>query len=255
MSQASQITLDAIIKDFLIEKGYTSEHGYQRYLNLAIRGLKELNYDVSGQLSYIEVKNHDYSIPIPDDCLNVVGIMFNSNGMVIRAAKDSLKAMSVSEVCGVPVITESNLDETSSLNFAYYGTSVNETKHWRNNENVGGYFNALGGNRFVFQVNEANNTIELSSNMPSTVILEYLPTAKQINGQFYVHPFLQEPIMAWLRYSSIRGLKGVSRNEVYMLQKEYVNAKDHLRKRLNGWTVTDFINAVNRSASAIDKFA
>ena len=53
---ALDTTLDEVIKSLLIQQGETSEHKYMQYLDIAIRGLKELTFDI---LQQIKVANLD----------------------------------------------------------------------------------------------------------------------------------------------------------------------------------------------------
>ena len=88
-------TIDSVIKEFLSGRGDTSKHGYTRFLQMAISGLKEMNYDVSGMPSYLNVSlGEDAVIPIPPDCINVIGIHFNYGGRWISSAKENFLAIS-----------------------------------------------------------------------------------------------------------------------------------------------------------------
>ena len=52
-------TLDSVVKNFLSERGDTSKSGYQRYLQMAINGMQEMSYDVSGMPEYLDISLDD----------------------------------------------------------------------------------------------------------------------------------------------------------------------------------------------------
>ena len=96
--------------------------------------------------------------------------------------------------------------------------------------------------------------IELSSNHPANVILIYLPTEKTMNGKYEVHPFLLEPLLAWLNYSDVRAKRNVSSAVINDLKRTYVLAKTHAKKRFNAFTKEDFLNAIRKGYTAAGKF-
>lgn len=244
------ITLDSVIKNYLIEKGEDTEHGYQRYLQLAINGLTEMDFDVSGMPKYVKVSlDNSYSIPIPDDSINIISVMFNSNGKLIVGARDGSTPISVDRSCGVD-----NIYENSGSNAPEYSVTESITNHTRNGESIGGYFNHRGGSIYTFRVNEQMGIIELSTNFPSVVILEYLPTSTKVNGKFIVHPFLLEPLLAWLRYADVRSKRNVPSGEKAMLQRDYVLKKTHSASRFNAFTPEDFLNSIRSTYTAGFKF-
>ena len=250
------LTLDSIIKNYLIERGENTEQGYQRYLQLAINGLQDMNYDVSGQLEYMDVElDNSMSIPIPPDTVNIVSVMFRLGDKLIVSANDSSLNMTTSLKCGVD-----SAPSNSSANDiqGYFGSRLSFTesqaaKHWRNGEPTGAHFNSHGGNPFTFRVNHQMNVVELSSNHPRKVVLSYLPTEKTMNEQHLVHPFLKEPIIAWLNYAGMRS-KSVSKSLINDYKRTYVQVKEHARKRFNAFTKEDFLNAVRKGYTAAPKF-
>ncbi len=252
----NHVTLDSIIKNYLIERGDNTKHGYQRYLQLAINGLQDMNYDVSGQLEYMDVElDNSMSIPIPPDTVNIVSVMFRLKNELIVSANDSSLNMSTSYKCGKAVApTNENANDVQGyFDQRYRFTEREITKHWRNGEPTGAFFNEHGGNPYRFKVNHQMGVVELSSNHPRNVILSYLPTEKTINGAHLVHPFLKEPLIAWLNYADRRS-KNVSKALINDYKHTYVQVKEHARKRFNAFTKEDFLNAVRKGYSAAPKF-
>ena len=53
---ALDVTLDEIVKSLLIQQGENTEHKYMQYLDIAIRGLKELSFDILQQIKILSKK-------------------------------------------------------------------------------------------------------------------------------------------------------------------------------------------------------
>ena len=49
------IKLEEIVNDLLIEEGKTSENDFLRYFKLGLNGLKELHFDVGGNIKTVEL--------------------------------------------------------------------------------------------------------------------------------------------------------------------------------------------------------
>ena len=96
--------------------------------------------------------------------------------------------------------------------------------------------------------------IELSSNHPGKVIFEYLPTAKTVNGKHEIHPFLVEPLLAWLNYADVRFKRSVSKGLINDLERTYVLKKTRAQKRFNSFSKEDFLNSIRKGYSAVAKF-
>ena len=56
---ALNVSLDEIIKSLLIQQGETTEHKYMQYLDIAIRGLKELTFDTLQHVKIVSLIAND----------------------------------------------------------------------------------------------------------------------------------------------------------------------------------------------------
>lgn len=253
-----RVTLDSIIKNYINEKGASSKHGYMRYLQILINGMKEMNYDVSGRATFQEcIVSDQCTIPMPLNMISMIGVYgLTEQGQWFAYAKSSKQSMSVKEACGVQVksVGDTELINQSYLTAFGYNSVESYANHNRNGENTGGYYNQPGGNPYTFRENHQMGTIELSSNTSYKVILEYLPSAVQINGEFMVHPFLLEPLLAWLRYATMRSKRNVSQQEIQMLKRDYNNFKRLAKLRFNSFSAADFKNAFRSAYLATYKF-
>ena len=55
---AQFISVEEAIQNLLVEEGKSSEHEYLRYFNIAMSGLKELNFDTVRLLIYLAIMFH-----------------------------------------------------------------------------------------------------------------------------------------------------------------------------------------------------
>jgi hypothetical protein len=253
-------TLDSIIKRYINEKGESSKHGYQRYLQMAIDGLDNLNFDVSGEPVFLSVTLGDQQvIPIPQDNVRIIGVHFaTQDGQWISFARDNDMKIATDLQCGKPDYNENEIDIDDAVNlygFSGWGYSAESySNHFRNGEQTGAYYNLPGGNPYTFRENAAMQVVELSSNAPGKVILEYLPTSKQVNGQFVVHPFLREPLIAWLNYASVRSKSASSSSDVAAKKRVFINAKVWSGKQLRSFTKADFLDSFRKTYKQTPKF-
>ena len=77
-------TLDEIIQNLLIDEGKNSEAEYLRYLNIGLRGLKELNMDAGKDIKSIELTvGSNGSVDFPLDYIGYTKIgKVDSDGRV-----------------------------------------------------------------------------------------------------------------------------------------------------------------------------
>lgn len=246
-------TLDKIIRNFLIERGDLTEHGLKRFLQLAVSGMTEMDFDVSGEPTRLDVQlDSSRTIPIPPDSIQIIRVAFNYSGTWISSARDNSLQASNEYYCG-EALKPTNGDVNDIQGISYDSNAITDSyasKHWRNGQPTGAYFNRHGGNPYTFRINNQMGLIELSSNHPLNVILEYLPTAKEVNGEYQVHPFLKEPLIAWLNYADVRSKRNVSKQLINDLERTYILKKTHAKKRFNAFTKEDFLNAVRKGYSA-----
>jgi hypothetical protein len=106
------------------------------------------------------------------------------------------------------------------------------TEHYQNGQYIGAWYGA-GGKSIAgdFKVNYALGQIELGISASNVkYVLEYISSSPQrINGQYLVHPFLVEPLLAWIRYAKKRNFVGIM--EVKALEADYIAKKQWAAQR------------------------
>ena len=165
------VTLDSIVKEYIIESGGATEHNYARLLQLAIKGLREIHIDVSGdpKAVYLTVSDND-TVNLPDDYINYlkIAVCDSETGNVHSLGWNKQMCLPRSyDDCGNISRPENNVNQQGVSD----GTSIGGV--WlgydggfsRNGEVVGGIFGIGGGaNRNgYYRLDEANKMIVLQS--------------------------------------------------------------------------------------------
>jgi hypothetical protein len=248
------ITLDEIVREYMIGEGKESFHDYPRYLQMAARGLKEMNTDVSAvpMVSILEVEDGGRAT-LPQDLIRPIRIGFaGSDGRFIEIYSDNTLIVGTDGVysCATDTDNLSGLDQTVPIS----SNIADLSGSFRNGEVIGRQYGNVGGSVFSYRMDWARGVAEFSSNISGQVVLEYLGDPQKVDGQYIVHPFLIEPILAWLAYSLIRFKKSVSPNEKNYAFQQYVNKKRHARIRFASESIGSIINASRKTFNGSAKF-
>ena len=244
------ITLDSVIEDLQAELGSNTQHDYEHLLTLMVRGLEDLHYDVNGYMKRKEIEPDSMgTVQLPDDFVKEVkiGVVTAGGGLVFLGRNQNI--FKELDNCG-------NISSPQQNNLAYgIGTaSSSSVNHYQNGEIIGAYY-GVGGRSTAgeFRMNRAENRIELSSNLTSSVVvLDYIARPEQVNGKFHVHEFLREPLMRYAMWKSQRWFVGTQ--AAHQLEKSYVNAKNWARVRFGGMSQTELLDIIRRNFSQTPKF-
>ena len=176
---ALDVTLDEIIKSLLIQEGETTEHKYMQYLDVAIRGLKELSFDILQQVKTETLTvNDNLTVDLPKDYVNYTRIgQCQSNGRIQTLGYDEyLCIQNKIDCCGAP-----DAHDFSGEGSASGGGS-------RNGELTGGWYGRSGGYRDgYYRIDRERNQIALSSELAGeSIVLEYISDSSRVNGDMKV---------------------------------------------------------------------
>ena len=253
------ITLEEVIKEFLFEKGYTDMQYFQKYLSLAIAGLRDMNNDVNGNVALIEVEPDEYgTIEMPKDYIDYIRISICCNGEVIplglntkmcKYDKDFNKTIVVECADG-----KDDCEFTPHLDNTGTGCPTCKTcnNHICNCDSDGCNTTHYGQGQYrskvgYYTVDKYNRLIRLSSNVNYPVVLEYLSSSQKIDGKYIVHPYSVEAIKAFIYWASIRSLKSSNLGAIQMAEQAYVKQKVLAGQRHKSTTLEEFKQAFKRN--------
>lgn len=229
-----QKTIGDIVDEYIIERGYDSRHEFPRLLNMAIRGLKEMNLDVAGEptFSFLELDSNS-TAAIPCGVINILGLYFNDQqfGMLEIVESSSLQPTVVREN-GEEVRLPA--DDPDNIGDYYAGGNYGSTAgNFRVGQFTGGFYKGSQPNPYMYRRNYDTNRLEFSSNVSNPVI-EYLTDAKLVDGKHVVIPVMEDALMWYLHHADNRfkDHKNVSVNTKAYNHRMYLAAKNKVARRL-----------------------
>lgn len=233
--------LKDIVNEYLFAQGKDASHDFQRILQCAIRGLKDLHYDVSGEPveQYVALEDNN-TIAIPDDIVTIIGIFYPSEDNELVPIVENKSLAPKRDNCGSLTNPEERV-----FDFINYTTQPYNfyAQHFRNGEVIGGFFRERGGTNLFYNINQQNGTIEFSDTVSGTVLLTYLGTPKRISGNFLVHQFLEEPLLTWIHWDSIRYRNNMPLQEKQYRKQEYYDMKHLAERRIDAIRLGDAIDS------------
>tara|TARA_Y100000593_G_C4304978_1_gene335283 strand:- start:1643 stop:2353 length:711 start_codon:yes stop_codon:yes gene_type:complete len=212
------IKVEEIVNDVIIEEGKNSENDFLRYFKLATNGLKELHFDVGGNIRTVEliVDPSTLTVDLPNDYVNYTKIaIYGSDGdlhnLGLRNEKSLIKSSSTS------IVSDDELNPTFYEYTQEYG--------------VGGGNNANG----YYRVDPENGTIQFTSSLSGDkIILEYISSSPihTKNNAVVVHEFCSEALRSYIHWKSIQRKRNIPPAEKESYKREYYNQKRVARARM-----------------------
>lgn len=247
------ISLNDVVKEFMIQRGEVSNAKEMRYIKLAQSGLKNhLHFDVSGtpQLQRLCPDEYNKSIYyLPSNLVKIRRVfMVTPNGTIDLSMHQSMNP--VIDECETPTSTGGNNKKlTVADTFLNHPNqsflSASEAAKWRGGRNMGGYFGVGGGTVFIYRLNTEENRIEVSDNLynKNNLFVEYLGLPKKVNGKTMVHPFLEEPLMRWINYAECRFKKNIPVSQKEQAKRDFYEAKHHAKLQFMNTDIKQLIDA------------
>ena len=223
-------TVGDVVSQYLIEKGENSQHGRDRYINMAISGLKELHFDVTGEPVFTQLTlDSNKTAAVPTGLINVIGLYMNSTnyGLLEIVESDQLPPNLINSQ-GETVIADKSTFGNENEGYGYSG--IDGQNYFQGGEFRGGIYQGVGSNPYKYNWNRSTNRFEFSSNV-NNPILEYLGQLETTNGKHCVPDFAVDALIHWLRYVDTRN-KQISPREKQYNQQTWVNAKNLVQRRM-----------------------
>lgn len=203
------ITVDRVVRSSIMTRRYTIHH-YGMFLHYGLSWLREMNFDVWGELKTICPKMDVFnSITLPEDYIDFNKIGIEKDGKV--------------QTIG----SKANLSRIRT----------NETYHHEDHVYVNGEYGSLKSDVFnefpnAFKVLLEQNRIQFDKNMPNCkVYIEYLASGKELHGFSLVHPYAQAAMEAYILWQHKEHSRSVSNYERERAKKDYHNARRTLLQR------------------------
>ena len=241
----ASVPIRDVVDEFIIERGYDSRHHYNRLLNMAIRGLKELHYDVTGAPCVIQLEVDDkHRADIPKGFISLVRMYINvpDYGLLEMASDSRMPPIEITQPNGENITPKQSNTDTYPDDL---DSPIAASRYFKENTFVGGVHKGTVPNPFLYRINHQTNKFEFSS-VVSSPILEYMTEPSVTNGQRMIPAFAVNALMMWLHYADTRFKNSVSPREKQFNHNNYVNAKIHLGMRLSEVTYGNMRNAKSK---------
>jgi len=233
---AQFISVEEAIQNLLVEEGKSSEHEYLRYFNIAMSGLKELNFDTVRQIKTIELTiDHKNTVSLPSDYVSYIKIATSGDNGELNY-----------------------LGARDRINLVHGATSTNvedKTQHPVFTDNtpgdgLWGRYGQGGGNNAngYYRENFDEETIEFSS-VTGTVIIEYISDGStDLEGdQIKIHSFAEEALKSYIYWKSIYRKRAINMNEKMLAKKEYYNQKRLARARMQSFNKQEAMQTTRKA--------
>jgi hypothetical protein len=206
------IKLIEIVKKYARRQGKDSAHDFDRYIDSAIAGLRELSWDVNGVTAEgVYTLDEQNCVSIPNDYIRHVlvrGIISNKShvDLILSTSKPR------KDDCG---------DDPFESTYEFRGTFVE---------------------------NRAKGRLEFGTEYNfNKVWIRYTANPEKVNGNHLVHEYLEEALLKWMHYDLYRFRSTTSAGERNIRFSEYVTAKNHARKRLKSRRREELSASIRRS--------
>lgn len=255
-----------LIYEWLEENGETNSKFRRAYV-LAVSGLREMAYDYSAviEVAQLDITNADIC-ELPENFINFSRIgLCGSDGLIHSFAQNNDICLVPSyNDCGEqiqkPAINPASIGQGAGfvqnafIGGNFIGSTTFTAAHYRNGENIGGWFGKFGGQEGVYRIDAAKRQIQFGA-LPSRsekVILEYLADIKSIDDDFEVHPFMILALKEWIQWRWLIPTK--REGETQGAYRRYVLAYQAMRRRFNSESAFDWMNAIRRGNTAVTKW-
>ena len=252
------ITLDELIREYLIENGESGEHKYSRCNQIALSAIREMNMDVNGlpKATFIDVNKKNFTAQLPKDYIthNRIGVVAYGNIFQPLGIEDRI-IISQDDVYVCEVVENNNQDLDSSSQVYYNDQSRNTGV---SGQYVGKEYGLGGGlNRFgYYRVDRSEGIIYLSSacNEIDKLYIEYLSNPLASDEEIYVHDYDVEAIKAFIYWKWIQRDKTYNEGEKQTAQLEWLRQKKLSKIRNRSFTIEEFKRMVQLSNKQIPKY-
>jgi len=206
MALSNDKTLEQVVKDYMIERGFNSLHGFPRYLHMAIQGLKILERDVSGQVQKCELTvDSVLTAALPSNCTKVLGCAILRNNTFYPMDKSYDDApVAVDSTTGDEVIktTDATATALSGLGVGYYTTTTINL----HGEFIGRIYGLAGRQNGSYQVDKAENRLIFNRNLTTDypIWLFFIGNPEKIDGKYRVNEINVEAIKAYIHWADMR---------------------------------------------------
>lgn len=253
------VTLDYCVKNAIVDVyGNNDVQQYQRFLQWAIRTVKDLNFMgtyTTSRTIKLEVDANTRTAELPPDYVDwtVVG-QKDGEYLIMWGYNPHLLMYQDTDDCGDFVANSpEELDANAILSLRNSGYFDNV---WRNGF-TGGNFGVGGGqSEAYFNIDRQTNRIYFSTeaNMGATILLEYVSTGYEPGGQTKIPSFAAEAVIEGIHWRRKKESRSYSLGEKEYSRNEFFNRQRLANMWDKAFTLGDFLQAFRRGNKQSPKY-
>ena len=238
------LTLDELVREYLIEIGEQSQHKKMRFLQYGINGLREFNFDATGVPKPVVLPvNSNDTVDLPNDYIDYIRIaVCGIDGQLQEFSENrNICFPNATDACG-NILPDDTSGGTVVIDFFEGG-------NFRNNEFLGRRFGEGGGSvgPGAYRVNERDGYISLQGFSGDQLILEYMADIeKNDKGNFTVHPFIVQALKQWMAWQEADRNPRMGAGQVNAKWRSYLSAAKKAKRRLVTPTVQEAKNVIRK---------
>ena len=264
------VTLKEVVDNFMMSRDSDDHHGtVARYKVVfqAMRGLRELYYDVLREVKAIELElSPNLNVILPPDFVNYTRISWvDDKGQLHPMAVDNsmsiAKAYLQDNEYGLLFDSDGEVLIGSGVREAAVSSGDKDKSYYQYH-----FCNTFSPNNDLskvfsngrYRVDKSNGLIQFGADaMGKNIVLEYISDglynkcAGSPEETIKVHKFAEGTLMDFIYYELIKNRRRVPANEKNRARKEYYNSRKNTKQRINAVRVSELLQVFKGSTKWI----
>jgi hypothetical protein len=276
-SGMNYVPLSQVINDFKITNDaddFTSNASDAALRNHALRGIRELGFDVVSRIKSIklDLDTTNNTIALPDDFVGILKLgIVDTHGILrvfgenknINYSRKVTTPLSTSDSEEGPLNIEANLinnrqDDKGSTSENLDSAEDVDYYVFENylfNGSIGRLYGVGGGHMpGEYRLNLDQNRIEIDTNGSySSIVMEYVADEARSTNPV-IHVYAEEALRAFIYYKIVERKSSVPAGEKQRARQEYYNERRKARARLSNFSKTEALNVIRRNFKLVPKY-
>lgn len=236
--------LDEIIREYyIVELGMQQlDNRYPRFLLAGINALKDLNQDLKSIVTEVTLDvNDNDTVDLPSNYIDYLLIGLVSGGNIVTFGSNPNASPVTKDDCG---------DLVAPTSVSSVGTSVegnfSTSNYSKDGQFVGGNYGIGGGGNIngTYKIYKQENYISLTGYTGDSIVLKYLATLEQVDGNFMVEEYLVEAVKAYMAWVTKKGMRSYGLGDKREALDEYKRQRTLALKRVGRFSIAEFMSAV-----------
>ncbi len=252
------ITLDQIIRNYLLRRGYTLHH-YLESLVYAKDCLRELSFDdlhiINTKL--LTVNTDDNTVPLPEDYVDfcLVGVQVGQNVRPLVLNEKINRLRNYDDDFNAEFFNNPPTNSTNPIYYNYlYSYYWNLSTFNEYGEFTGRLYGYQGIYTDTYNIIPERNEIQLNQHLVvDEIVLQYISNGLDATSVSKITPYAQATIEAYITWQHKQCSRHYNNQDRQMAEMEYIKQRKILRARMNTLTIQEVKRILYKSSVATPK--